>query len=262
MDISEFGFRLLLLFLPGILCAYIVDSLTVHSPRQPFCFLLRSFVLGAFSYLIYWAVITLGVAIVPQIFPAGIIFDKALTDPKVQVSFKEIIYACGSAVFLGGFLTLASRHKWGNRLARWIGLTKKFGELDVWGYMLNSADVEWVTVRDHANDLVFDGWVQAFSDNSRDAELLLRDVSVYRNSTGERLYQLGLLYVSRERETISIECRAVPIDDRVLWKEDESHGNTEGRTAAPAETGACDQRGRCEEGRSEPAADDTPAPAP
>lgn len=94
-----------------------------------------------------------------------------------------------------------------------------FGELDVWGYTLNLKEVVWVTVRDHKNDLIYDGWVQAFSDDSRDAEVLLRDVSVYKNSTGEKLYQVGGVYLSRNREDISIECRTLPIDEQVKWKE-------------------------------------------
>lgn len=77
-----------------------------------------------------------------------------------------------------------------------------------------------MTVRDHSNDLILDGWVQAFSDDSKDAEILLRDVSVYKNSTGERLYQVGAMYVSRNRQDISIECRTIPVDDVVKWKEE------------------------------------------
>ena len=112
--------------------------------------------------------------------------------------------------------------KFFNRFARFIGLTKTFGELDVWGYLMNMKEVVWVTVRDHKNDLIYDGWVQAFSDDSKDAEILLRDVSLYKNSTGEKLYQAGAVYISRNREDISIECRTLPIDERVKWKEDEN----------------------------------------
>lgn len=96
------------------------------------------------------------------------------------------------------------------------------------GLTFNIKEVVWVTVRDHKNDLVYDGWVQAFSNDSREAEMLLRDVSVYKNSNAERLYQVGALYVSRKSEDISIECRTIPVDDGIKWKEGESNGREEG----------------------------------
>ena len=108
--------------------------------------------------------------------------------------------------------------------------------------------------RDHSNDLILDGWVQAFSDDSKDAEILIRDVSVYKNSTGERLYQIGAMYLSRNRQDISIECRTIPVDDVVKWKEEkdeQSEGNTE---AIPSSNKH--KRGNGEERRSESETDD------
>ncbi|MBF8276038.1 MAG: hypothetical protein HW390_1111 [Candidatus Brocadiaceae bacterium] len=89
--------------------------------------------------------------------------------------------------------------------------------------MLNIKGTVWVAVRDHKNNLIYDGWVQAFSDDSKDAELLLRDVSIYNNDSGECLYQVGAVYLSRKREDISIECRTLSIDPKIIWKEKKSY---------------------------------------
>tara|TARA_B100001245_G_scaffold173899_2_gene132317 strand:+ start:34374 stop:34610 length:237 start_codon:yes stop_codon:yes gene_type:complete len=72
---------------------------------------------------------------------------------------------------------------------------------------MNSDDVNWITVRDLENDLMYDGWIQAFSDNSKEAEVLLGDVRVYRNSSGELLYEVGSQYLSMDRSNIVIEVR-------------------------------------------------------
>ncbi len=72
---------------------------------------------------------------------------------------------------------------------------------------MNSPDTEWVTIRDISNNLMYDGWVQAFSDNSKEAELLLGDVAVYKNDTGEHLYDIDSQYLSLDRNNISIEIR-------------------------------------------------------
>ena len=63
--------------------------------------------------------------------------------------------------------------------------------------------------------------MQAFSDDSKDAELLLRDVTVYKNKSAELLYQIGALYISRPREKILIECEDVAIAEKTKWKEEE-----------------------------------------
>ena len=254
MDISEFAFKLLLLFFPGIICAFLVDQLTVHRPRETFFFLMQSFVFGLISYFSYWTVLRIFAMFFPGRINPSLNFLRALTDSNVTYSFREIVFVTVCAVVIGLFVTVASRHKWVNRVAQKIRLTKKFGELDVWGYFMNVKEIEWVTVRDHSNDLILDGWVQAFSDDSKDAEILLRDVSVYKNSTGERLYQIGAMYLSRNRQDISIECRTIPVDDVVKWKEEKDE-QSEGNTEAIASSNK-HKRGTGEERRSESETDD------
>lgn len=222
MEISEFAFKLLLLFFPGILCAYLIDQLTVHRPREAFFFLLQSFVCGIACYFTYWAGVSLAGWACSTFTCPEVTFLRALTDGTLPFSFREIAFVSIVAVVIACIVSVASRFKVLNRCARKVGLTKKFGELDVWGYLLNMPEVAWVTVRDHKNDLIYDGWVQSFSDDSKDAELLLRDVSVYKNESGERLYQVGAVYLSRDREEISIECRTLPVDETVKWKEESS----------------------------------------
>lgn len=213
----------LLLFFPGILCTYIVDGLTIHRPREAKFFILQSFVFGIFSYFFYWS----GLKIINQLWDnsvaSDVLFLRSLTNSNLPFSYREIAIVSVLAIILGVVISVSARYKVLNRCARFIGLTKKFGELDVWGYMLNIKAIVWVTVRDHKNNLIYDGWVQAFSDDSKDAELLLRDVSIYKNDSGERLYQVGTVYLSRKREDISIECRALPIDPEIIWKEEENH---------------------------------------
>lgn len=234
LELSDFTFKLLLLFFPGILCAYMVDQLTIHRPRETFFFLLQSFVFGIFSYFTYWMGLKCINYFSPNTVYTKLTFLQALTAPNIVFSYKEIVITSIIAIILGGIVSVASKYKALNKIAHSIHITRKFGELDVWGYMLNLKEVVWVTVRDHKEDLMYDGWIQSFSDDSKDAELLLRDVSVYNNTSGDRLYQTSLVYLSRKREDISIECRTIPIDENVLWKEVKTNDGV--KTAATAET--------------------------
>lgn len=72
-------------------------------------------------------------------------------------------------------------HKLPLKVTRKLNASSKFGDEDLWAYFLNSKDVDWVWVRDHARDLVYEGWVQAFSVTSPVREIMLRDVRVYSN---------------------------------------------------------------------------------
>ena len=106
-------------------------------------------------------------------------------------------------------------HTYLHQVARKIGVSEKFGDLDVWGYLLNmknNDELIWITVRDHENGLIYDGRIIAFSDDSRNAELLLEDVCVYENTpteneTAKELYKVNTMYLSRNREKITLEYR-------------------------------------------------------
>ena len=213
MDITQFTIRILLLFVPGIICSFFVDGLTEHRPREPLFFIFRSLLLGFASYFFYWVALLvlsyfkalpfindLGVPISNSVY-----FLKALVDPSATVSFHEILYVCFFSLVLGILLTVESTYKLGHKLFRLLRVTQKFGEINVWGYTLNQSRVKWVTVRDLREDLVYDGYVQAFSDDGGDAELLLLDVNVYRNSEAGLLYHVDSLYVSRDRRAIILE---------------------------------------------------------
>ncbi|MEW6619460.1 MAG: DUF6338 family protein [bacterium] len=230
MDITEFSIRILLLFFPGIICSYIVDTFTIHKPREPFFFLLQSFVFGLSSYFLFWVVLPIynfmGIKVGLWDSKSEVVFLRALIDDNIHISYYEIVWVCFVAIILGLIITAIETYKIHFRLVKGLRITKKFGELDVWGYSLNAKDIEWVTVRDIEKDLVYDGWVQSFSDDSKDAELLLRDVSVYSNLEAKPLYQVGAMYISRKRDDITIEFRTIPITENIKWKEGkEDEGN-------------------------------------
>jgi hypothetical protein len=195
MDITEFGLRLVLLFLPGIICASLVDALTTHPQRTQFQFTLRALILGVASY---------GVL---ALFDPGISFFSALSDPKVLPSLVEAGWASAVALAVAVVLTYIANYKLHFKIAQLIRLTRRFGDQDVWSYLFNSTDVEWITVRDHKRNLVYDGRVRFFSEDEKPAELYLQDIKVYDNASGEHLYDVAGMYISLERTDLTIEFR-------------------------------------------------------
>jgi hypothetical protein len=92
-----------------------------------------------------------------------------------------------------------------HKAAERTGISRRFGEVDVWGYFFNSPQIRWVAVRDLATDTVYEGWVEALSDTGAAPEVLLRDVTVKTNSTGTKLFDSKRVYLARDRTSLIIE---------------------------------------------------------
>jgi hypothetical protein len=48
-------------------------------------------------------------------------------------------------------------------------------------------------------------WIQSFSDSGKERELLLRDVDVFSEESGECLYKIDIMYISRKQDEITLE---------------------------------------------------------
>ncbi|MCH7781574.1 hypothetical protein IID62_00765, partial [candidate division KSB1 bacterium] len=102
-------------------------------------------------------------------------------------------------------LTAIIQHNLLNRLGKKLCVTQKFGNIDVWNYITDNPEVIWVIVRDINNDLMYYGYIEAYSDTSSNIEVFLRNVSVYKNLSGVKLYDTDGLYIQRDRENLIIE---------------------------------------------------------
>ena len=201
---KELTFGLVLLLFPGIICALLVENLTPTREWGALRFSLYSLVLGLGCYLVY----ALGLAAWHCHWPPTISFVKALSNPN-DVSYGEIASVTVVAAFVGIGVSAALYRHWLHRMAKFLGISDKFGDMDVWAHTFNSSDLTnaWVVVRDINHDLAYEGWVNAFSETADANELLLREVKVYKNTTAEFLYEVESLYISRKREELTIEFR-------------------------------------------------------
>lgn len=205
MNITELTFRLFVIFFPGIIGHLLVDALTEHQPRTPFQSILHSFVIGVGSYFVLW-LLFLGIdsfGFAP-LFKAQIF--TTLTDGVPKVAFGEFLGASIVAIVISTtIIPLILNKKWIHAFVQYLGISNKFGDLDVWSLAFNSKEVEWIMVRDLKHNLVYKGWVRAFSPTFEKNELLLQDVEVFKNDDGEKLYEIGALYIARESIDLTIE---------------------------------------------------------
>lgn len=199
MQISALFIRVVVLVLPGLVGSLFYRKLRGGRQQKDWRDLAEITLFALSSYALYGAGLELFAA-------EGPVALKALFDESVPVRWTEVVVASLIGVVLAVLASYVQRFKLINWFGRKIGATHRFGDEDVWEYFHNSPDTgSWLYVRDHQEELVYYGWLEAYSETGDDRELLLSDVVVYTNETDEPLDAVPLLYVSRAAYDFTIQ---------------------------------------------------------
>lgn len=71
----------------------------------------------------------------------------------------------------------------------------------MWASIFNNLDNNaWLTIRDFENDLIYQGWPRKFSSDHEEKEILLENVDVFKNSTGEKLFSRENMYFNIKKD--------------------------------------------------------------
>jgi hypothetical protein len=130
---------------------------------------------------------------------------RAMLDENVQPDYLEILLAIVAASLVGICAAWATNRKLAFRLFHSIKVTNHFGDDDVWSFIMNSDDYDWVIVRDHKLDLAYVARIEQFSDSGEKRELVLGSVDVRNNKTWRLLYKAERSYLSRDDQDLSVE---------------------------------------------------------
>lgn len=193
MKVDVLIIRLIFLAIPGIITMYVYEELTKEKDKTTWRNFFSISLFSIFSYLIY------------TLFDKNSTVLKAIFDSNLSLPWNEIFISILISIGLGLIISYFHRFKIINRFGKIIYATKKFGDNDVWEYLYNSPNVEWVFIRDHKLDLIYYGWIAAFSEAKEERELLLRDVDVYENIHGKLLYKTDAMYISRNKFDLTVE---------------------------------------------------------
>lgn len=199
MDLSSFLIRVIFLVIPGVVSSLLYRSLRGRTKRPDWETYLEILAFSLVNYCVagffFWISTEHGFKAL-----------QALYDDKLPIDRQVVSEIVGSAIagvpvaFIASYI---EQYKVLNRIGKWLRATRRFGDEDVWDYLQRSPNVIWVLVRDHKFDLAYYGWAEAYSDPYKARELLLRDVKVYRNSTGEHIYDSIGIYISRKAEDLT-----------------------------------------------------------
>ena len=209
MDISALFIRIFVLALPGLVGSLFYRTLRGGQQQKDWRDLAEITFFALLSYALYGAVLEGWQAVGLVDARASLNALQALFDEDIPIRWGEVVVASLCGVVLAIAASYADTYKLVNRFGQWINATKLYGDEDVWSFFHNSPDIEpWVFVRDHKLNLVYYGWIGAFSESESERELLLRDVQVYSNTSDEYLYDVDVMYVARERHDFTIEVPA------------------------------------------------------
>ncbi|MBQ5546456.1 MAG: hypothetical protein H7707_03085 [Acetobacter sp.] len=207
---------LCILFVPGIIWVFLSrEYKSGYPPHSDTIFVIKSILYSFITYFIesillfYWSYPEINLD------NLSLNLDNLLSSPTKFIPY--ILLALPIAFFLSLADIAQHEHKLLSRVLRRIGVTKKFGNEDVWQYLLNSRTpgMEWVDVRDVENKIIYSGFIKCFSETEKTRELFLLEVIVYQadsvNINGEckELYRVPQMYISRPSESVIMEFRSI-----------------------------------------------------
>ena len=205
MQIDEFIFKLLILFIPGSIVYIIFSKVAVFRRENKSAFGFKEIFFILISSFITNTIYDVFSIIINKVCNKNIEYTlEKLLNAGVYKT-QEIVVLMFISVLFGLFISFLETKKVIYKIVKKLKISTHYGDDDVWTFVCNSPDIEWIYVRDHKYDLVYFGRLEQYSDPGEFRELLLSDVSVFKNKSGKLCYETPKMYISRQPEEITIE---------------------------------------------------------
>lgn len=212
MTLSHELLKIIILLVPGIISMLLLERLITNNKLEFKRFVLNIIVLSIFSYLLaylLWEVLFLLYSTLrwaSPIISSPVDLSEYFTSTEFKINFWIVLYTSFCGVLLAMVMAIVINVKIVTKIGRWLHITVKHGDETVWDYFHNKPKNDWVVVRDIKHDIMYFGWIEAFSDDGTEYdELILKDVSVYNNTNANKLYDANEIYLSGKREDLRIE---------------------------------------------------------
>lgn len=218
MEIPELTLKLIILLTPGAIASIIFEKLTIHKKWNSFQFVANSILFGGVSYLF--------AQLIFNICSNDNSFDNFWSNlPSKEIQFAVVIKAIITSLFIGFICAGLDNYKIINKVGKYLKLTTKYGDENLYSYFLNAKNVNEIYFRDIQNNITYHGMINSYSETNEFKEIVLRDVKVYDYATSDLMYELDKVYLSRPKDDIIIE---VPFIDNI--KTEENGGETKVET--------------------------------
>ncbi len=210
---------LIFVLLPGIIANVICDKIAVHSKWTSFKFSVYAFVLGIISYVFlqlfyYFIDIYYSIDISRSWLPGNAnwshleIWGSFVAKDPSPLPEEEIVVATFLAFPVAYLAAFFINHKIFNKFAQRIGVSRKYGDENLFSYYLNAKETDWLYIRDPGNNLTYQGRIVSYSETETMQELVMSEVTVYRYKDSKKLYSIPTIYLTKKIGQFIIE--AVP----------------------------------------------------
>lgn len=199
---------LALIFLPGIIWARLDARYARQSKPSQTELLINVFVFGLVAYLATYLVYLIPCVSAVGSFNLTVIAIEDGAAATLQRSVvDDILVATAMSLLLAPGWLMIQRRKWVVRFLKWIGATNRYGDEDVWDYILSSDDPRslFVNVRDEQTGQTFAGFVEVFSEAPGLRELVLSEVKGFDTLTGEETVAVSRMYLARDPVGMTLE---------------------------------------------------------
>lgn len=202
MDLNTAIIRISLFFIPGLIWATIDENHASKKNTSELRFILNVFIFGVTTYAILY--ILYFISNMPFGIPVANNPSDNISD--LEDSIDEIISAIALAFFLSIIWVYAKNYKIFIRFLRKIKASKSYGDDDVWKYLMSSdfPETEYINLRDFDRQIVYTGYVKAYSEKEGIRELYLRDVKVY-DFSANFIFETPNIYLARKPDDIHLE---------------------------------------------------------
>jgi hypothetical protein len=200
---------LALIFLPGIIWARLDARYARQEKPSQSELVFNIFIFGLIAYLATYLVYLIPFVSTMASFNLTSLDlnDDAVAQSIQSTVVDDILIATAMSLLLAPGWLLVQRKKWVIRFLQQIGATKRYGDEDVWDFLLSSDDPRsrYVNFRDEQTGQTFSGYVDMFSEAKGLRELVLSKVEGFDTLTGERTITVERMYVSRDPKGITLE---------------------------------------------------------
>jgi hypothetical protein len=139
-----------------------------------------------------------------KIFSDSLQIWGSLSDSK-SIPYGEVVLGAVFGFVVGLAATALYFYKILNRLSKWLRLSNKYGDENLYSYFLNAEGTRIVYVRSIKLNITYYGYVKAFSETENISELIMTDVSVYDYQAQTKFYDVDQIYLSFAKTDVIIE---------------------------------------------------------
>ena len=202
--------QLALIFMPGLIWATTDEKYGAGKPPDHVKFFVRVFLFGMSTYVALYGLYSLAALCLEDLEFGHYGWAKDITNPDLSAFIDEIFWSVPLSLFFSVLWLYAVRYKVLRKLLHFLNTTERLGDEDLWSTILNEYQLsDPIYFRDCAKDLIYLGWVDSFSQNEDNREMVLRDVRVYKDvrledGSTQHLFNTPRLYVSCDKNSILI----------------------------------------------------------